>query len=58
MEGARLEGLEKGLEKGSLVGKIQLLRQLLGEEIGSDKDLQDCSINSLSSPISLGPARS
>ena len=55
IEGARLEGLEEGreegLEKGVLVGKIQLLWQLLDEDAGSEKNLQRCSIEELSSML-------
>jgi len=46
------EGLEKGLEKGVLVGKIQLLRQLLDEDAGSEKSLQRCSIEELAAMLS------
>ena len=53
LEGARLEGLEEGLEKGReegvLVGKIQVLRQLLDEEAGSEDDLRNRSVEELSS---------
>ena len=64
IESARLDGLEKGrkegrkegmekgeqvgLEKGALVGKIQLLRELLGDELGTTTELSECPIEQLS----------
>ena len=55
IEGARREGIEKGIEKGreqgELIGKITLLRQLLGEEDTSKEELYEASIPELSSIV-------
>ncbi len=42
------KGLETGLEKGKLIGKIEVLRELLGDDPGSRVELQECSIDDLS----------
>ncbi len=49
---ARKQGLKPGLQpslkpgrkEGVLIGKIELLRQQLGEEPGSEADLENCSL--------------
>ena len=59
IEGARREGIEKGIEKGreegreqgELIGKITLLRQLLGEADTSKEELYEASIPELSSIV-------
>jgi predicted transposase/invertase (TIGR01784 family) len=43
-ESGREEGREEGLQAGALVGKIQLVRRLLGEEEGSTDDLRQRSL--------------
>jgi predicted transposase/invertase (TIGR01784 family) len=42
------EGLEKGMEKGELLGKIQVLQQLLGEAPSSTASLRERTISELS----------
>ena len=55
IEGARREGIEKGIEKGreqgELIGKIMLLRQLLGEAEESKETLQELPLDELSSMV-------
>ena len=51
IEGARREGIEKGREQGELIGKVTLLRQLLGEAEESKEALQELSSDELSSMV-------
>ena len=51
IEGARREGIQQGIEKGELIGKITLLRQLLGEAEESKEALQELSCDELSSMV-------
>ncbi len=54
-EKGREEGLEKGreegMEKGEVVGKIQLLQELLGDELTSAADLRKLAIDELSTML-------
>ena len=50
IEGARQEGIQKWMEKGELIGKITLLRQLLGEAEEAKEALQE-SCDELSSMV-------
>lgn len=43
------QGLKRGRKEGMLIGKIELLRQLLGEEPGPEADLENRSVEELSS---------
>ena len=53
MEGAREQGIEQGrqegLARGALIGKIQLLQQLLNEVPSGDADLGQQSLDELNS---------
>ncbi len=51
IEGARREGREEGREEGELIGKIVLLRQLLGEEEMSKEALRGLPRDELSSMV-------
>ncbi len=59
IEGARKEaletgieqGIELGIEKGELIGKIELLGELLGVDVGSRRDLLERSAEDLSSVL-------
>jgi hypothetical protein len=42
---------EEGLEKGELVGKIQILQELLGEDSSSAGSLRDRTIGELSTTL-------
>jgi hypothetical protein len=48
LDSARQEGRQEGLEIGGLLGKIQLLQQLLGEESSSTESLGERTIGELS----------
>ncbi len=48
MEEGLEKGIEKGIEKGELLGKIQVLQQLLGEEPSSTASLRERTISELS----------
>jgi len=52
MEGMLTKGREEGVEKGIVVGKIQLLQQLLGEEPDSKQRLLEHSTDELTSLLS------
>ncbi len=45
------KGMEEGMEKGELIGKITLLRQLLGEAEETKEALQELSCDELSSMV-------
>ena len=45
------KGIEKGREEGELIGKIMLLRQLLGEEATSKEALHELPRDELSSMV-------
>jgi len=45
------KGIEKGREEGVLIGKIQLLRQLVGEDADPENEFRDRSIEELSSLV-------
>lgn len=47
LEEGREEGLEKGLEKGRAEGKLQMLQDLLGDPITSDKELAGFELKDL-----------
>jgi predicted transposase/invertase (TIGR01784 family) len=53
IEGAREEGreqgLEQGLERGTLIGKIQLVQQLLDDDPSSTSDLRQHTLDELNS---------
>ena len=49
LDGAREQGREEGLERGTLIGKIQLLHQLLGEDPSADADLRQQTLDELNS---------
>ena len=48
-EQGREEGLEAGLERGALIGKIQLLQQLLSEGPSTAADLRQQTLDELNS---------
>ena len=52
IQGAREEGREEGLERGAVVGRIQLLQQLLGEAESSLADLCGVSFDELNGKLS------
>ena len=51
IQGAREEGREEGLERGAVVGRIQLLQQLLGEEESSLEDLRELPTKELATKL-------
>lgn len=44
---ARRQGLEEGCERGLLIGRIQLVQELLGQRISRMDDMKDLSISEL-----------
>ena len=45
------KGLKEGLDKGEMVGKIELLEQLVGEDRRSKQQLRECSVEELSARL-------
>jgi hypothetical protein len=41
LDSAREQGRQEGRQEGELIGKIRILRELLGEEPSSREDLND-----------------
>lgn len=50
-EEGRTEGREEGREEGAIVGKMQLIQQLLGEEVSSADRLLENSLDDLSKQL-------
>ena len=50
-EVGRQEGCEEGLARGALIGKIQILQQLLCDDPSSDADLRQQSLDELNSRL-------
>lgn len=51
LDSARQEGRQAGLEQGELVGKIQMVQQLLGEQPSSTASLRERTISELSTML-------
>ena len=51
LEGAREQEREEGIERGALIGKIQLLQQLLDDDPATDADLRQQSLDELNSRL-------
>jgi len=47
----REEGMEKGMEKGALIGKVQILHELLGDLAADEGELRAKSIEALSTQL-------
>jgi len=52
-EQARKEREQLGMEKGKLVGKIQLLQELLGDRPSSDTDLKELSSEAIAAQLAV-----
>jgi flagellar biosynthesis/type III secretory pathway protein FliH len=51
LNSARQEGREEGREEGAVIGKIQILQELLGEASSSTTSLQERTIGELSTML-------
>jgi len=50
-EEGREEGLEQGLERGSVVGRIQMLQELMGDPSSTTADLAGCPLDTLTTQL-------
>lgn len=50
-EEGREEGMEKGMEKGALIGKIQILQELVGTSVSDASDWLQGDVKALSDTL-------